>query len=116
MNARNNSHNANCSRNSCTAKAGSQGARGLGWRLTVGFSWRFTTSNHPTIATLLESDVDQTIAGKATPSFEFGTDRAIGTNDCYEVTRAYTTQRGDQFYKQAGRKRLSTHVELDMGS
>jgi hypothetical protein len=64
---------------------------------------------------LLESDVDQTIAGKTTPSFEFGADRPIGTNDCYEVARARTTQRGNQFYKEAGRKRLSARVELDMG-
>jgi hypothetical protein len=82
----------------------------------MGFSWRFTTSDHPAIATLLEGDVDQTVAGKATPSFEFGTDRAIGTNDRYEVARAHTAQRGNQFYKQAGRKRLSARVELDMGS
>ena len=85
-------------------------------RLTVGFGWRLTTSDHPAIAPLLDGDVDQTIAGKATPSFEFGTDRAVGTNDCHEIARAYTTQRGNQFYKQAGRKRLSARVELDIRS
>jgi hypothetical protein len=92
------------------------GAGRLGRRLTVGLGGRFTTSNHPTIATLLESGVDQTVAGEATPSLKFRTNRAVGTDDGYEVTRASTTQRGDQFYKQAGRKRLSTRVELDMGS
>ena len=74
------------------------------------------SSGEATLRVVFVGHVDQTIAGKATPSFEFGTDRAIGTNDRYEVARAHTAQRGNQFYKQAGRKRLSARVELDMGS
>jgi hypothetical protein len=89
---------------------------GFGRCFTIGFGWRFTTSDHPTIATRLQGDVDQTIASEATPSFELGTDRLVGTNDCHEIARAHTTQRGNQFYKQAGRKRLGTRVELDVGS
>ena len=85
-------------------------------RFTIGFGLRFTTSDHPTIAGLLDGDFDQTIAGEATPSFELGTDRAVGTNDRHEIARAYTTQRGNQFYKQAGRERFGARVELDIGS
>ena len=64
---------------------------------TIGFGPHFTTSDHPTIAGRLEGDVDQTIAGEATPSFELGTDRVVGTNNCHEIARAYTTQPGNQF-------------------
>jgi hypothetical protein len=89
---------------------------GFAWRFTMGFGWRFTTSDYPTIATLLEGDVDQTIAREATPSFQLGTDHAVGTNDRHEIARAYTTQPGNQFDNQAGRKRFSACVELDIGS
>ena len=97
-------------------KPRAKGARRLLSAPRYRLQWRLTTSDHPTIAALLESDFDQTIAGKATPSLEFGTNRAIGTNDCHEVARAHTTQRGNQLYKEAGRKRLSARVELDIGS
>ena len=51
-----------------------------------------------------------------TVSFELGTDRLVGTNDCHEIARAHTTQRGNQFYKQAGRERFGARVELDIGA
>jgi hypothetical protein len=68
------------------------------------------------MAPLLDGHVNQAIAGEATPSFELGTDRAVGTNDRHEIARPHATQRGNQFYEQAGRKRLGVRVELDIGS
>jgi hypothetical protein len=68
------------------------------------------------MAPLLDGHVNQAIAGEATPSFELATDRAVGTNDRHEIARPHATQRGNQFYEQAGRKRLGVRVELDIGS
>jgi hypothetical protein len=75
----------------------------------------FAASDNPSITILLNAEIDQAIAGEATPSLELDTEHAVVTRNRHEVARAQGAQRGNQFYKQAGHKRLGARVELDVG-
>jgi hypothetical protein len=63
-----------------------------------------------------EARIDQAVASEATPSFELGTDAALGANHGHEIARAGTTYRGNQLNKQAGLKGLRASIELDIRS
>jgi hypothetical protein len=60
--------------------------------------------------------LNQGVPGEAAPSCKVRAQPWIAANDSEEVTGATVAHRGDQFWKQTGRKRFCTGVDLKLDS
>src|SRR6202035_6015778 len=73
-----------------------------------------SVSQHPMGATFLDRNIDQAVAGEATPCLELGADAWVAADHGHEVALTAAAYRGFQIRQEARGKCLGAGVEFNV--